>query len=236
MPKPILCWVTDRRALSLPAVPASQNSSDSDRETALIARARDVASAGVEWIQLREKDLDARPLSHLACAILSAVPPRTRLLINDRLDVAWSCGAAGVHLGEASLPVAEAACEIARRKASPSPQDQAPDFLLGVSCHSLDAVRLAADAGANYVFFGPVFATPSKAAFGPPQGLRRLAEACRAVSIPVLAIGGITPENSSSCVDAGAAGLAAIRMFQNASDRDSLSALVERLSSPRALR
>jgi thiamine-phosphate pyrophosphorylase len=92
------------------------------------------------------------------------------------------------------------------------------DFLVGVSCHSLAAAKLAASGGADYIFFGPVFATPSKAAFGPPQGIERLKEVCRAVSIPVIAIGGITLSNSAACLSAGASGLAAVRLFQDAPD------------------
>jgi thiamine-phosphate pyrophosphorylase len=89
---------------------------------------------------------------------------------------------------------------------------------VGASCHSLEGAKSAASGGAGYLFFGPVFATPSKAAFGPPQGVERLAEVCRAIAIPVLAIGGITLENAGACLAAGAAGLAAIRLFQDASD------------------
>jgi thiamine-phosphate pyrophosphorylase len=91
-------------------------------------------------------------------------------------------------------------------------------FLLGVSCHSVEGVKSAARDGASYVFFGPVFATPSKAGMGKPQGVAGLAEACRSVSIPVLAIGGITLENAAACIKAGAAGIAAIRLFQDAPD------------------
>jgi thiamine-phosphate pyrophosphorylase len=89
-------------------------------------------------------------------------------------------------------------------------------FLVGVSCHSLESVQCAASAGAEYVFFGPIFATPSKAAFGQPQGLSRLAQACHAVEIPVIAIGGITLENAAQCFASGASGIAAIRLFQDA--------------------
>src|SRR5216684_1788056 len=103
-------------------------------------------------------------------------------------------------------------------------------FLIGASCHSLDAVRSVASGGADYLFFGPIFATPSKAGFGAPQGLERLAEVCRAVSIPVLAIGGITLANASACLAAGASGIAAIRLFQDARDMSSLVQSLRKLT------
>jgi thiamine-phosphate pyrophosphorylase len=135
----------------------------------------------------------------------------TRILVNDRVDVALAENADGVHLGESSMPVAEVA-RFVKRTASPA------EFLLGVSCHSIEGARSAAADGAVYIFFGPIFATPSKAQFGRPQGLERLAEVCRAVSIPVVAIGGITLDNVDACLTAGAAGIAAIRLFQNSRD------------------
>jgi thiamine-phosphate pyrophosphorylase len=99
------------------------------------------------------------------------------------------------------------------------PKASTPEaFLTGVSCHSLESAQADERSGADYIFFGPVFATPSKASFGPPQGTELLQQVCRTVSIPVLAIGGITPENAGSCCDAGAAGIAAIRLFQDAVD------------------
>jgi thiamine-phosphate pyrophosphorylase len=91
-------------------------------------------------------------------------------------------------------------------------------FLIGVSCHSLEAAQAAERDGADYIFFGPIFATPSKEPFGRPQGTESLEQVCRAVSIPVLAIGGITLDNAESCVASGAAGIAAIRLFQDAID------------------
>ncbi len=98
------------------------------------------------------------------------------------------------------------------------------EFLVGASCHSVEGARSAAGHAVDYIFFGPVFATPSKAAFGPPQGLAKLAEVCRAVPIPVLAIGGITKENAAACFDAGAIGIAAIRLFQETPDLPGLLA------------
>jgi len=180
------------------------------------------AAAGVDWIQIREKDLSGRDCGLLTREALqraaksragNAAP--TRILVNDRLDVALSEGAGGVHLSENSLPLPEA-------KRLVRAQALSQDFLIGVSCHSLEAARSAASGGADYLFFGPIFSTPSKAAFGAPQGLERFAEVCRAVSIPVLAIGGITLANASACLAAGASGIAAIRLFQDARDMSSL--------------
>jgi thiamine-phosphate pyrophosphorylase len=176
------------------------------------------SAAAVDWIQIREKDLSGREYATLTretvqrtakCADGSGRTPR--ILVNDRLDVAIAERAGGVHLGENSLPVREAKRLVEARASS-------VDFLFGVSCHSLDAALSAAREGADYLIFGPVFPTPSKAVYGSPQGIDALAAVCHSVSIPVLAIGGITVENSASCLSAGAAGIAAIRLFQDAAD------------------
>ena len=242
---PLLCYVTDRRSLSA-AQPAEMCK-------ILLQDIAAAAVAGIDWIQLREKDLSGKECSALAreamrLATNSAsretararkyavnVPPRvaatatreaarprvrTRILINDRLDVALAADAGGVHLGEQSLPPQEA-----RRLVQ---SFQREDFLVGASCHSLEAAKAAERGAADYLFFGPVFATPSKASYGAPQGLARLREVCRAVALPVLAIGGITLENAAACLSAGASGIAAIRLFQDASD---LPALVEALQN-----
>ncbi len=211
---PLLCTVTDRHLLAEPSL-----------LTEYIARA---VAAGIDWIQIREKDLSARELLLLTrdavkAAAASPGANATRIIVNDRLDVALAAGAGGVHLGEASLPVA--AVNAWRREAV-SLKKLPREFLIGASCHSVEAVRAAERNGADYVIFGPVFSTPSKEKFGAPQGINRLAEASKAVRIPVLAIGGITPENARECLDAGAAGIAAIRMFSEAWD---LAALVGRL-------
>lgn len=145
-----------------------------------------------------------------------------RILVNDRLDVAVAAGAAGVHLGENSLPVQNVVEW--RRSAGRL------EFLIGRSCHSLESAREAERSGADYVFFGPVFATPSKAAFGVPQGIERLSEVCASMKIPVIAIGGVNIENARECLSAGADGIAAIRLFQ---DRPSAKELAARLKAIR---
>lgn len=212
--KSIVCYVTDRRSLE---PRAAENA-----EAHLVRRVEEAVRAGVDWVQIREKDLPARNLVDLTRAAVAAseraAAGRARIVVNDRLDVAWAAAAAGVHAGENSLPV-RALVEARRRLGRDT-------FLVGASCHSLRGVVSAAEDGADYVFFGPVYATPSKAAFGAPQGLAKLAEVCKAVSIPVVAIGGITVENAAACREAGAAGIAAIRLFQQSAN---LAEIVGRL-------
>lgn len=181
-------------------------------------------SAGVDWIQIREKDLSTRSLLDLARnAVSFAFGKNTKILINDRLDVALAAGAAGVHLGGDSAPVADVVrwC----RAAGHAPEG----FLVGASCHQLPEALAAERDGADYVFFGPVFETPSKLAFGPPQGIERLAEICRNLRVPALAIGGIRTANSRDCVKRGAAGIAAIRLFQNVKDLPSIVDLLRQV-------
>ena len=208
-----LCYVTDRKGLEV---------SPENQCEALVGRMEIAARAGVDWIQLREKDLSGRALAELLREALRRVPAGCRIVLNDRLDVACALGAGGVHLGRESLSV-----EDARRLARGRGATQ--DFLVGASTHSLAAALSAENAGADYLVFGPVYATPSKAQYGPPQGIERLAEVCHAVSLPVLAIGGITVENARACLEAGAAGIAAIRLFEEASD---LPAVVDALRRP----
>jgi thiamine-phosphate pyrophosphorylase len=181
-----------------------------DRCRLLLEKIEMAARAGVDWIHIREKDLSGGDLASLARKALEVAPLPCRILINDRLDVACAVDAAGVHLTEQSIPVAEARKLVGKRGLQ--------SFLVGASTHSLPSAEAAADSGADYLVFGPVFATPSKAHYGPPQGIERLAEVCHRVSIPVLAIGGVTPENARACAAAGAAGIAAIRIFQEAGD------------------
>jgi thiamine-phosphate pyrophosphorylase len=170
----------------------------------------------VDYIQIREKDLPGRTLAALAehCA---AMPEKglTRLLVNERLDVARSCGADGVHLPADSLPVSAVR---GRGEAS---------WIVGSSCHNAQEVEQALTGGVDYVLVGPVFATPSKPG-APTLGLAGLAEICGRASGPVFALGGVDLHNAPQCIAAGARGVAGIRLFQRAAD---LQAVCDRLRS-----
>ena len=156
------------------------------------------AADGVELIQIREKDLNARDLLELVRAAVLAVSSwPTRILVNGRADVALTAKAHGIHLPSDSIAPSE------WRRILPQ------DFLIGVSCHSVADIQ--ASEGADFVVYGPVFGSPGK---GSGVGLDGLRAAAGATRIPVFALGGVTRENAALCVDAGAAGIAAIRMFQ----------------------
>lgn len=148
-------------------------------------------------------------------AIAAARPWGARVLVNDRLDVALAAGADGVHLRVNSLPATDVRRAISRS-----------DFLVAVSTHSLAQAQAAEKAGADFIVCGPVYDTPSKREFGAPLGLARFAEICRAVSIPVLALGGISLQNVREPLAHGAAGVAAISLF---TDGENLPAHVHQL-------
>ena len=163
-------------------------------------------AAKIDLIQVREKHLSTNVLCELvACAAEITSSSATKLLVNDRADVAASAGADGVHLTTHSLPTSVV------RQAFGS------DLLIGVSAHSLDQAKAARDAQADFVVFGPVFQTPAKQKHGPPAGLAQLRQVCAKLNgFPVLAIGGVSESNFADCLGAGARGVAAIRMFGDA--------------------
>jgi thiamine-phosphate pyrophosphorylase len=225
---PAICYVTDRKSLAVPA--------GVDPIAMLLEKIRAAADAGADWVQIREKDLPGARLLRLVRDAIAAAKQasetrggnQTQIFVNDRLDVAVAAGtaglpaAAGVHLGGESLPAADV---VRWCRAGNAPAD----FQIGVSCHGVEAAREAERADASYIFFGPVFDTPSKRSFGRPQGLERLREVCRALKIPVIAIGGVNETNAEECLRAGASGVAAIRLFQDATDRVKLRDVVSAL-------
>lgn len=154
---------------------------------------------GVTAVQLREKDLTPRELLDLA-GQLRRLTHRygARLLVNDRLDIALAVDADGVHLGEAAIDPATA-----RRLLG-------PERLIGVSCHSVAGALAAQEGGADFITFGPVFPTPSKARYGEPVGVKPLAEAAQRIAIPLFALGGIGRDAVSQLLASGATGIAMI--------------------------
>ncbi len=161
----------------------------------LVQRALEAVEGGVTAIQVRRKTGNGRDLFDLAILLAESLPAEFPLLVNGRLDVALESGAWGLHLPEGHIHLSRF-----REKSSA--------LHLGVSCHSLESARVARDEGADYLVFGPVFDTPSKREFGPPQGIERLKEVVEAIDLPVIAIGGIGEGNIGPIRRAGAAGIA----------------------------
>jgi thiamine-phosphate pyrophosphorylase len=204
----LLYYITDRTQFA---------GDEGRRRHGLLEKVAEAALYGVDFVQLREKDLAARELENLARAAMRVIrenSPKTRLLINSRSDVALACGADGVHLRSDDISPrdirslwtsgAEAPAQISKLT-SPAP-------VISVSCHSVaDVARAAADE-ADFALFAPVF---QKRAAQPASGagIDMLHSACQQ-GIRVLALGGVTPENARACADAGAAGVAGIRLFQ----------------------
>ena len=188
------CLVTDRRRLT------AGGASADDARRLLLTQLEEAVEGGVDLIQVRERDLDAAQLAALVRDVVSLTRgSRTRVVINDRLDVALACGAGGVHLRGDSIPALHA------RRIAPA------GFLIGRSVHAADEVPGAE--GCDYLIAGTVFSSRSKGRDAPLLGLAGLQAVVRAARVPVLAIGGVTPERFDEIMAAGAAGVAGIGLF-----------------------
>ncbi len=218
----LLYYITDRSQF---------RGNEETRRRALLAKVAEAARAGVDYIQLREKGLSGKELEMLARDAVTAVRdgtrPRTenrelgtRLLINSRTDVALATGADGVHLRADDLLPREARAVVEFSAHRPLPKDY---FFVAASCHTVADVLRAESEKADFVVFAPVFGKRGAAAT-PPAGLAALREACQA-RISVLALGGVTMENAAPCLQAGAAGVAGIRLFQENKIEDVVRAL-----------
>jgi thiamine-phosphate diphosphorylase len=201
LPTPVVCLVTDRRRLPGAGLDG------------LVMLAGAAARAGVNLIQIRERDLEARPLTDLTRRVLAATGPwGVLVVVNDRLDVAIAAAAHGVHLRADSLDVARV------RAVAPA------GFLVGRSVHALAEAVEAEAAGADYLVMGTIYPTsgkPDVTTAGPDT----LADVCRAVRVPVLAIGGVTVGRLEEVAGAGAAGIAAIGLFTAGSSDDATGQL-----------
>lgn len=207
----LLYYITDRIQLA---------DNELNRRKRLLDKIAEAATAGVDYIQLRERDLTIRELESFAVeAVLRTRGTKTRLLVNSRVDVALAVGADGVHLRSNDLAASEARAIWAKGTGK-------TDCVIGVSCHSLNEVLSAEGHGADFAVFGPVFGKMGSGE--PPVGLGALGaiakrggpadkkvEAGQSLRMPLLALGGVTLENARACMEAGAAGVAAIRMFQD---------------------
>ncbi|MGA7219827.1 MAG: thiamine phosphate synthase [Candidatus Sulfotelmatobacter sp.] len=203
----LLYYITDRNAFG---------GDERQRRLRLLKKIAEATRVGVEYIQLREKDLSGRDLEGLAREALRAIAENSKsengstlLLINSRTDVALAIGAAGVHLRGDDISVADA--RAAWGLASDG-FDRTKYPIISVACHSAEKVNFAAADGASLAIFAPVF--EKRGALGiHAAGIEELRKACRA-KIPVLALGGVNLENAKLCVEAGAGGIAGIRLFQ----------------------
>jgi thiamine-phosphate pyrophosphorylase len=217
----LLYYITDR----------SQFSGDEvARRRMLLEKVGEAANSGVDFIQLRERDLSAGELELLAQDAMRVIRGNpaitTRLLINSRTDVAIATEAHGVHLRSQDMSPPEV-----RKIWSYNPRPPATKLVISVACHTIADVALASDDRADFALFGPVFekkrAEDQRAvADAIPTTLTSLKEACQQ-EIPVIALGGVTPENAQACIDAGAAGVAGIRLFQ----QNQIATLVSQLKS-----
>ena len=206
LPLPIIYLITSGKT-------ASDTSSSSPEFQSILELAKAAVAAEISLFQIREKHLTTRVLYELVSAVVAiARGSLTEIMVNDRADVACASSAAGVQLTTRSLPT-----DVVRNRFGTK-------LLIGVSTHSIEEAELAQSSGADFVVFGPIFDTMSKRQFGEPQGISALAQVCSRLNrFPVVAIGGITLENALSCLEAGAAGIAAIKLFSNPEDLAKIS-------------
>ena len=163
-----------------------------------LSAVEEALQGGVRALQIREKDLNPNDLLAMALEVKPLVQHyHAKLFINDRADIAVMAGADGVHLTETSIQAREI-------------KNSFPDLIVGVSTHSIEGARRAETQGADFITFSPIYETPSKANYGPPQGLDLLRQATQAVRLPVLALGGITLHRVPECLEQGAFGVAVI--------------------------
>ena len=226
----LLYYITDRQQFA---------GTDAEKQETLLHRIGDASSAGIDFIQLREKDLAISTLETLAIAAVRRVrdnSEKTRILINSRIDVALAAGADGVHLTSTDISASDARAIVASDRRETSRQT-GRSFLIGASCHSPADVRRAQSHGADFAVLAPIFEKAGTSL--PPLGLTALAEASlvgvppdlrveagdHRVAIPVLALGGVTLQNAPGCLRAGAAGVAGIRMFQHGDIQAALETL-----------
>ena len=204
----LLYYITDRSQFA---------GDEAARRSRLLSTIAQAARYGVDYIQLREKDLSARDLETLACTILRTEDQKlkTVFLINSRADIALACGTQGVHLRSNDISPSEV-----RRFWTQCGAGAPARVTVVVSCHTRAEVARAAQEGADFAVFGPVFEKER----AKPAGLEALHAACQE-KIPVLALGGITLQNAGTCIQAGAAGIAAIRLFQENKIEEVVAAL-----------
>ena len=189
--RPLFYYITDRHQLPLASTEA------------LLEQVKRAVLWGIDFIQVREKDLSDRDLLRLTTrAVHLARGTACRILVNGRIDIALSSGAHGVHLPSKGIQVADVVPFLPA------------GFLVGASTHSLFEARQAAEGGADYLLLGPIFPTASKIAYGKPLGLRCLDRVCSLLSLPVFGLGGIRPERISKVLATGASGVAGISLFQ----------------------
>jgi thiamine-phosphate pyrophosphorylase len=212
-----LYYITDRKQLS---------ADPEESIRLLLDRVRMAAQAGIDAIQLRERDLEARHLTELGLRAMELIAQerseerRTRLLVNSRVDVAIACGADGVHLPSNDISAADARSVLVGAHVK--------DPLIGVSCHTCREVKLASSNGADFSVFGPVFAKAEKNSV--PTDTAGLQQACFAgrtstSRMPVIALGGVSLQNAGECLRVGAAGIAGIRLFQDGDVAETISTL-----------